>query len=186
MNGFSAHSVRTILHFESTVGTLAAFRRSNRPAILSYYEPAANVAIFDKAQEILLKSRIDRAPASNNPITTSLLKGIIRCQCGASVHPTGAKATYQGVYRRSNAPDGRYNAPAIKRKPFDKWMPDNIVGFLERDDSNNTDKRKAEIEYQVPSVASKLKKTTTLLLGLDDVTELKGQVKELGIQRSSL
>ncbi|MEA3583045.1 recombinase family protein, partial [Klebsiella pneumoniae] len=73
----------------------------------------------------------------------------------------------------------------IKRKPFDKWMLDNIVGFLERDDGNNTDKRKAEIEYQISLVTSKLKKATTLLLELDDVTELKEQVKELNIQRSN-
>ncbi|MDP0907763.1 zinc ribbon domain-containing protein, partial [Klebsiella pneumoniae] len=117
--------------------------------------------------------RVGRAPASDNPITINLFKGIIRCQCGASVHPTGVKATYQGVYRCNNVPDGRCNVPTIKRKPFDKWMLDNIVGFLERDDGNNTDKRKAEIEYQISLVTSKLKKATTLLLELDDVTELK-------------
>lgn len=185
-NGFSVHSVRTILRSESTVGTLAASKRNDRPAIPNYYEPAIDVATFNKAQEILSKNRVGRAPASDNPITINLFKGIIRCQCGASVHPTGVKATYQGVYRCNNVPDGRCNVPTIKRKPFDKWMLDNIIGFLERSDGNNTDKRKAEIEYQISLVTSKLKKAATLLLELDDVTELKEQVKELNIQRINM
>ncbi|WP_446912028.1 hypothetical protein [Klebsiella pneumoniae] len=111
------------------------------------------------------------------------MKTLLTSRC---VNQRGAGQTYQGVYRCNNVPDGRCNVPTIKRKPFDKWMLDNIVGFLERDDGNNTDKRKAEIEYQISLVTSKLKKATTLLLELDDVTELKEQVKELNIQRSNL
>ncbi len=65
-------------------------------------------------------------------------------------------------------------------------MLDNIISFLERCDGNNTDKRKAEIEYQISLVTSKLKKAAALLLELDDVTELKERVKELNIQRINI
>jgi hypothetical protein len=130
--------------------------------------------------EIGCQTRVtERQPVTT--ITINLMKGIIPCQCGASVtshrcqgnlsrclpfgnvpdgrrnvptikrhplvkHPTGVKATYQGVYRCNNVPDGRCNVPTIKRKPFDKWMLENIIGFLERSDGNNTDERKAELK----------------------------------------
>ncbi|HAV9692091.1 TPA: recombinase family protein [Escherichia coli] len=139
-NGFSVHSVRTILTSESTVGTLAASKHNDRPAIPDYYEAAVNVATFNQAQEILSKNRKGRPPASDNPITINLFKGLMRCKCGASVHPTGVKNTYQGVYRCNNAVDGRCEVPTMKRKSFDRWMIENIVGLLER----SGDKRYAD------------------------------------------
>ena len=97
-NGFSVHSVRTILRSETTIGTLPASQRNDRPAIPNYYEPAIDASTFNKAQEILDKNRKGRTPASDNPLTINIFKGLFRCQCGASVHPTGTKNKYAGVY----------------------------------------------------------------------------------------
>lgn len=183
-NGFSVHSVRTILTSESTIGTLAASKHNDRPAITNYYEAAVDVATFHQVQEILSKNRKGRTPASDNPITINLFKGLMRCQCGSSVHPTGVKATYQGVYRCNNAVDGRCNLPTLKRKPFDQWMIDNIVGLLERsDDTSTTQKRIAELNYQIGVLSKRIQKASKLLIELDDVQELKEQVQELIHQR---
>lgn len=57
-NGFSVHSVRTILRSETTRGTLPASQRNDRPAIPNYYEAAIDAATFNKAQEILDKNRV--------------------------------------------------------------------------------------------------------------------------------
>lgn len=73
-NGFSVHSVRTILRSESTVGTLAASKRNDRPAIPNYYEPAIDVATFNKAQEILSKIVL----AERQPVTIQLLSTYLR------------------------------------------------------------------------------------------------------------
>ncbi|MBB7002752.1 recombinase family protein, partial [Escherichia coli] len=120
-NGFSVHSVRTVLRSVSAIGTLPASQRNDRPAIPNYYEAAIDAATFNKAQEILDKNRKGRTPASDNPLTINIFKGLFRCQCGASVHPTGTKRTYQGVYRCNNHLDGRCDVQPLKRKPFDRW-----------------------------------------------------------------
>lgn len=186
-NGFSVHAVRTILRSESTIGTLAASLRNDRPAIPNYYEAAIDISTFNKAQEILSKNRQGRPPASDNPITINLFKGLMRCQCGATVHPTGVKATYQGVYRCNNFPDGRCSVPTMKRKPFDRWMIENIVGMLERtDNGEHSTKRITELQYQISLLSTRINKATTLLLELDDVTELKEQVKTLNHQRQQM
>lgn len=182
-NGFSVHSVRTILTSESTVGTLAASKHNDRPAIPSYYEAAVDIATFNQAQEILSKNRKGRTPASDNPVTINLFKGLMRCKCGASVHPTGVKNTYQGVYRCNNTVDGHCKVPTMKRKPFDRWMIENIVGLLERSGDNDTAKHIAELKYQIEMLTKRIKKAANLLLELDDVPELKEQAKELSHQR---
>lgn len=177
-NGFSVHSVRTILRSESTIGTLAASNHNDRPAITGYYEAAVDIATFNKAQEILSKNRIGRTPASDNPITINLFKGMMRCQCGASVHPTGVKNTYQGVYRCNNAVDGRCSVPTIKRKAFDNWMINNAVGMLEQSGDNDTGRKKAELRYKIDMLSKRIAKGSALLMELDDVTELKEEVKK--------
>lgn len=185
-NGFSVHSVRTILRSETTIGTLPASQHNDRPAIPNYYAAAIDVATFNKAQAILGKNRKGRTPASDNPVTINLFKGLMRCQCGASVHPTGVKNSYQGVYRCNNVPDGRCAMSPLKRKAFDQWMLENIVGMLERSGDNNTEIRKSEVQYQIGLISQKLRKAAPLLLELDDVTELKEQVNELNHQRQKL
>lgn len=185
-NGFSVHSVRTILRSETTIGTLPASQHNDRPAIPNYYAAAIDVTTFRKAQEILCKNSKGRTPASDNPITINLFKGLMRCQCGASVHPTGVKNTYQGVYRCNNVPDGRCTVPTMKRKSFDQWMIENIVGMLEQSTDDTAEKRKSELQYQIDMLTSRIKKGAALLLELDDVNELKQQVKELDHQRHQL
>ncbi|MCX8984459.1 recombinase family protein [Citrobacter portucalensis] len=182
-NGFSVHSVRTILRSESTIGTLAASNHNDRPAIPDYYEAAVDIGTFNKAQEILSKNRIGRTPASENPITINLFKGLMRCQCGASVHPTGVKNTYQGVYRCNNVADGRCKVPTLKRKAFDSWMIENIVGMLEQSDDNDTEREKAELQYKIEMLSKRIARGSALLIDLDDVTELKEEVKKLNHQR---
>ncbi|WP_097748749.1 recombinase family protein [Escherichia coli] len=83
-NGFSVHSVRTILRSETTIGTLPASQRNDRPAIPNYYEGVVDIPTFNKAQEILDKNRKGRTPASDNPLTINIFKGLFRCQCGAT------------------------------------------------------------------------------------------------------
>lgn len=186
-NGFSVHSVRTILTAESTIGTLAASKRNDRPAIPNYYAAAVDVATFNKAQEILSKNSKGRTPASSNPITINLFKGLMRCQCGASVHPTGVKDTYHGVYRCNNVPDGRCDAPTLKRKIFDKWIIENIVGMLEKHDNGETTAaRISQLQYQINLLSKNIKKATSLLIELDDVAELKEQVKKFNQQRQEM
>lgn len=185
-NGFSVHSVRTILRSESTIGTLAASKHNDRPAIPDYYEAAVDVATFNKAQEILSKNRKGRPPASDNPITINLFKGLMRCQCGASVHPTGVKNTYQGVYRCNNVVDGRCMVPTIKRKAFDTWMINNAIGMLEQSGDNDTERKKAELQYQIDMLSKRIAKGSALLIELDDVAELKEEVKKHSHQRNQL
>lgn len=185
-NGFSVHSVRTILRSETTIGTLPASQRNDRPAIPSYYEAAVDAATFNKAQEILDKNRTGRTPASDNPLTINIFKGLFRCQCGASVHPTGTKRTYQGVYRCNNHLDGRCDVPPLKRKPFDKWMLENFLGMIDVGNDGESERKIAALQHEVEIVTSRIKKATALLLEMDDITELKAQVKELNQKRTEL
>ncbi len=185
-NGFSVHSVRTILRSEATVGTLAASKHNDRPAIPDYYEAAVDVTTFNQAQEILSKNRKGRTPASGNPITINLFKGLMRCQCGASVQPTGIKNSYQGVYRCNNYADGRCDVPTIKRKAFDSWMITNLVGMLTKPDDGLSARRMAELTYQVGMLSKRIKKTVALISELDDVPELKEQLRDLNRQRSQM
>ena len=182
-NGFSVHSVRTILTSESTIGTLAASKHNSRPAIPEYYAAAVDVSTFNKAQEILSKNRKGRTPASDNPITINLFKGLMRCECGSSIHPTGVKSTYQGVYRCNNKVDGRCDIPHMNRKPFDKWMIDNIVGMLEQSIDDKPSKRIAELEYQIEMLSRQITKATALLLSMEVYPELQEQAAELTHQR---
>lgn len=185
-NGFSVHSVRTVLRSESVIGTLPASQRNDRPAIPNYYEAAIDVSTFNKAQEILDKNRKGRTPASDNPLTINIFKGLFRCQCGASVHPTGTKRTYQGVYRCNNHPDGRCHVPPLKRKPFDKWMLDNFLGMIDVGNDGESERKIAALQYEVEIVTSRIKKATALLLEMDDITELKAQARELNQRRTEL
>lgn len=175
-NGFSVHSVRTILRSESTIGTLAASQHNDRPAIPNYYEAAVDVATFNKAQEILSKNRKGRTPASDNPITINLFKGLMRCICGASVHPTGVKNTYQGVYRCNNAVDGRCKLPTIKRRAFDTRMINNVVGMLNHSENNDTERKKAELQYQIDILNKSISKGYDYLL--DPTTEATPELRE--------
>ncbi|EJF2890884.1 recombinase family protein [Escherichia coli] len=185
-NGFSVHSVRTILRSETAIGTLPASQRNDRPAIPNYYEAAIDASTFNKAQEILGKNRIGRTPASDNPLTINIFKGLFRCQCGASVHPTGTKNKYQGVYRCNNHLDGRCDVPPLKRKPFDRWMIDNFLGMIDVVSDGETERRIAALQHEVETVTARIKKATALLLEMDDITELKAQVKELNQKRTEL
>lgn len=185
-NGFSVHSVRTILRSETTRGTLPASQRNDRPAIPNYYEAAIDAATFNKAQEILDKNRKGRTPASDNPLTINIFKGLFRCQCGASVHPTGTKNKYQGVYRCNNHLDGRCDVPPLKRKPFDKWMIDNFLGMIDVGNDGEAEGKIAALQHEVEIVTARIKKATALLLEMDDITELKTQVKGLNQKRTEL
>lgn len=185
-NGFSVHSVRTILRSETTIGTLPASQRNDRPAIPNYYEAAIDASTFNKAQEILGKNRTGRTPASDNPLTINIFKGLFRCRCGASVHPTGTKRTYQGVYRCNNHLDGRCDVPPLKRKPFDKWMLENFLGMIDVGNDGESERKVAALQHEVEIVTSRIKKATALLLEMDDITELKAQVKELNQKRTEL
>ncbi|WP_053294393.1 recombinase family protein [Escherichia coli] len=185
-NGFSVHSVRTILRSETTTGTLPASQRNDRPAIPNYYEAAIDASTFNKAQEILGKNRTGRTPASDNPLTINIFKGLFRCQCGASVHPTGTKNKYQGVYRCNNHLDGRCDVPPLKRKPFDKWMIDNFLGMIDVVSDGESERKIAALQHEVETVTARIKKATALLLEMDDITELKAQVKELNQKRTEL
>ncbi len=189
-NGFSVHSVRTILTSESTIGTLAASKHNSRPAIPDYYAAAVDVSTFNKAQEILSKNRKGRTPASDNPVTINLFKGLMRCECGSSVHPTGVKNTYQGVYRCNHKVDGRCDIPHMNRKPFDQWMIDNIVGMLEQSIDDKPGKRIAEIEYQIDILSKQIKKAPSILLGMevesDDFAEFQEEVNKLTRKRKGL
>ncbi len=185
-NGFSVHSVRTVLRSESVIGTLPASQRNDRPAIPNYYEAAIDASTFNKAQEILDKNRKGRTPASDNPLTINIFKGLFRCQCGASVHPTGTKRTYQGVYRCNNHLDGRCHVPQLKRKPFDKWMLENFLGMIDVGNDGESERKIAALQHEVEIVTSRIKKATALLLEMDDITELKAQVKELNQKRTEL
>ncbi|APK44175.1 TPA: recombinase family protein [Escherichia coli] len=185
-NGFSVHSVRTVLRSESVIGTLPASQRNDRPAIPNYYEAAIDASTFNKAQEILDKNRKGRTPASDNPLTINIFKGLFRCQCGASVHPTGTKRTYQGVYRCNNHLDGRCHVPPLKRKPFDKWMLENFLGMIDVGNDGESERKIAALQHEVEIVTSRIKKATALLLEMDDITELKAQVKELNQKRTEL
>lgn len=182
-NGFSVHSVRTILTSESTIGTLAASKHNSRPAIPDYYAAAVDVSTFNKAREILSKNRKGRTPASDNPVTINLFKGLMRCKCGSSVHPTGVKNTYQGVYRCNQKVDGRCAIPHLNRKPFDKWMIDNIVGMLEQSIDDKPGKRIAELEYQINILSNQIKKATIMQIE-GDYPELQEQRLKLLSQRS--
>ncbi|EPO3050620.1 recombinase family protein, partial [Escherichia coli] len=185
-NGFSVHSVRTVLRSESVIGTLPASQRNDRPAIPNYYEAAIDAATFNKAQEILDKNRKGRTPASDNPLTINIFKGLFRCQCGASVHPTGTKNKYAGVYRCNNHLDGRCDVPPLKRKPFDKWMIDNFLGMIDVGNDGEAEGKIASLQHEVEIVTTRIKKATALLLEMDDITELKTQVKELNQKRTEL
>ncbi|EPP7157719.1 recombinase family protein [Escherichia coli] len=185
-NGFSVHSVRTILRSETTIGTLPASQRNDRPAIPNYYEPAIDASTFNKAQEILDKNRKGRTPASDNPLTINIFKGLFRCQCGASVHPTGTKNKYAGVYRCNSHLDGRCGVPPLKRKPFDKWMIDNFLGMIDVGNDGEAEKEIASLQHEVETVTSRIKKATALLLEMDDIDELKIQLKELNQKRTEL
>ncbi|MDS4035346.1 recombinase family protein [Citrobacter amalonaticus] len=185
-NGFSVHSVRTVLRSESVIGTLPASQRNDRPAIPNYYEAAIDASTFNKAQEILGKNRTGRTPASDNPLTINIFKGLFRCQCGASVHPTGTKNKYAGVYRCNNHLDGRCDVPPLKRKPFDKWMLENFLGMIDVGNDGESERKIAALQHEVEIVTSRIKKATALLLEMDDITELKAQVKELNQKRTEL
>ncbi|WP_096841393.1 recombinase family protein [Escherichia coli] len=185
-NGFSVHSVRTVLRSESVIGTLPASQRNDRPAIPNYYEAAIDAATFNKAQEILDKNRKGRTPASDNPLTINIFKGLFRCQCGASVHPTGTKRTYQGVYRCNNHLDGRCHVPPLKRKPFDKWMLENFLGMIDVGNDGESERKIAALQHEVEIVTARIKKATALLLEMDDITELKAQVKGLNQKRTEI
>lgn len=185
-NGFSVHSVRTILRSETTIGTLPASQRNDRPAIPNYYEAAIDASTFIKAQEILTKNRKGRTPASDNPLSLNLFKGLFKCRCGASVHPTGTKNKYAGVYRCNNHLDGRCDVPPLKRKPFDKWMIDNFLGMIDVVSDGETERKIAALQHEVGIVTTRIKKATALLLEMDDITELKTQVKGLNQKRTEL
>ncbi|MGS3107417.1 recombinase family protein, partial [Escherichia coli] len=185
-NGFSVHSVRTILRSETTIGTLPASQRNDRPAIPNYYEAAIDASTFNKAQEILTKNRKGRTPASDNPLSLNLFKGLFKCRCGASVHPTGTKNKYQGVYRCNNHLDGRCDVPPLKRKPFDRWMIDNFLGMIDMGNDGESERKIAALQHEVEIVTSRIKKATALLFEMDDITELKTQVKELNQKRTAL
>lgn len=185
-NGFSVHSVRTILRSETTIGTLPASQRNDRPAIPNYYEPAIDASTFNKAQEILDKNRKGRTPASDNPLTINIFKGLFRCQCGASVHPTGTKNKYAGVYRCNSHLDGRCGVPPLKRKPFDKWMIDNFLGMIDVGNDGESERKIASLQHEVEIVTARIKKATALLLEMDDIDELKIQLKELNQRRTEL
>lgn len=185
-NGFSVHSVRTILRSETTIGTLPASQRNDRPAIPNYYEAAIDASTFNKAQEILDKNRKGRTPASDNPLTINIFKGLFRCQCGASVHPTGTKNKYQGVYRCNNHLDGRCDVPPLKRKPFDRWMIDNFLGMIDVWNDGESERKIAALQHEVEIVTARIKKATALLLEMDDITELKTQVKGLNQKRTEI
>ncbi|HHV8379489.1 TPA: recombinase family protein [Escherichia coli] len=185
-NGFSVHSVRTILRSETTIGTLPASQRNDRPAISNYYEAAIDVSTFNKAQEILDKNRKGRTPASDNPLTINIFKGLFRCQCGASVHPTGTKNKYAGVYRCNNHLDGRCDVQSLKRKPFDRWMIDNFLGMIDVGNDGESERKVAALQHEVEIVTARIKKATALLLEMDDITELKAQAKELNQKRTEL
>ncbi|HFN6643754.1 TPA: recombinase family protein, partial [Escherichia coli] len=185
-NGFSVHSVRTILRSETTIGTLPASQHNDRPAIPNYYEAAIDASTFNKAQEILDKNRKGRTPASDNPLTINIFKGLFRCQFGASVHPTGTKNKYAGVYRCNNHLDGRCDVPPLKRKPFDKWMIDNFLGMIDVGNDGEAEKEIASLQHEVETVTARIKKATALLLEMDDIDELKIQLKELNQKRTEL
>ncbi|POS19043.1 recombinase family protein [Escherichia coli] len=185
-NRFSVHSVRTILRSETTIGTLPASQRNDRPAIPNYYEAAIDASTFNKAQEILTKNRKGRTPASDNPLSLNLFKGLFKCRCGASVHPTGTKNKYQGVYRCNNHLDGRCDVPPLKRKPFDRWMIDNFLGMIDMGNDGESERKIAALQHEVEIVTSRIKKATALLFEMDDITELKTQVKELNQKRTAL
>lgn len=185
-NGFSVHSVRTILKSVSTIGTLAASTHNDRPAIPNYYPAAVSVTTFNKAQSILDKNRKGRTPASKNPVTINLFKGLFRCECGASVHPTGVKATYEGVYRCNHKVDGRCDVPHLKRKTFDRWVIDNFIGLVDAGGDEDSEGKIAGLQHEIELITARIKKATALLLELDDITELKSQVQELNTKRQSL
>ncbi|EFC7693175.1 recombinase family protein [Escherichia coli] len=185
-NGFSVHSVRTILRSETTIGTLPASQRNDRPAIPNYYEAAIDAATFNKAQEVLDKNRKGRTPASDNPLTINIFKGLFRCQCGASVHPTGTKNKYAGVYRCNNHLDGRCDVPPLKRKPFDKWVLENFLGMIDVGNDGESERKIAALQHEVEIVTARIKKATALLLEMDDIDELKIQLKELNQKRTEL
>jgi DNA invertase Pin-like site-specific DNA recombinase len=185
-NGFSVHSVRTILKSETTIGTLPASQRNDRPAIPNYYESVVDAATFNKAQEILSKNRKGRTPASDNPLTLNIFKGLFRCQCGASVHPTGTKNKYAGVYRCNNHLDGRCDVQPLKRKPFDKWMIENFLGMIDVVSDGESERKIAALQHEVETITARIKKATALLLEMDDITELKLQVKGLNQKRTEL
>ncbi|HBM9593766.1 TPA: recombinase family protein [Escherichia coli] len=185
-NGFSVHAVRTILRSETTIGTLPASQRNDRPAIPNYYEAAIDALTFSKAQEILDKNRKGRTPASNNPRTINIFKGLFRCECGATVHPTGVKNTYEGAYRCCRRCDGRCDIPQLKRKPFDRWMIDNFLGMIDMGNDGESERKIAALQHEVEVVTARIKKATALLLEMDDITELKAQVKELNQKRTEL
>ncbi|EFY5496287.1 recombinase family protein [Shigella sonnei] len=185
-NGFSVHSVRTILRSETTIGTLPASQRNDRPAIPNYYEGVVDIPTFNKAQEILDKNRKGRTPASDNPLTINIFKGLFRCQYGASVHPTGTKNKYAGVYRCNNHLDGRCDVPPLKRKPFDRWMIDNFLGMIDVGNDGESERKIAALQHEVEIVTARIKKATALLLEMDDIDELKIQLKELNQKRTEL
>ncbi|EIB9610260.1 zinc ribbon domain-containing protein, partial [Escherichia coli] len=169
-----------------TIGTLPASQRNDRPAIPNYYEAAIDAATFNKAQEILDKNRKGRTPASDNPLTINIFKGLFRCQCGASVHPTGTKNKYAGVYRCNNHLDGRCDVQPLKRKPFDRWMIDNFLGMIDVGNDGESERKIAALQHEVEIVTARIKKATALLLEMDDITELKTQVKGLNQKRTEL
>ncbi|MCG9398860.1 recombinase zinc beta ribbon domain-containing protein [Escherichia coli] len=115
-----------------------------------------------------------------------MFKGLFRCQCGASVHPTGTKNKYAGVYRCNNHLDGRCDVQPLKRKPFDRWMIDNFLGMIDVGNDGESERKIAALQHEVEIVTSRIKKATALLLEMDDITELKTQVKELNQRRTDI
>lgn len=144
------------------------------------------VAHQESKQKSFRVSQKWKQRASDNPLTINIFKGLFRCQCGASVHPTGAKNKYAGVYRCNNHLDGRCDVPPLKRKPFDKWMIDNFLGMIDVGNDGEAEGKIASLQHEVEIVTTRIKKATALLLEMDDITELKTQVKELNQKRTEL
>ncbi|MCZ5895876.1 recombinase family protein, partial [Escherichia coli] len=80
----------------------------------------------------------------------------------------------------------RCDVQPLKRKPFDRWMIDNFLGMIDVGNDGKSKRKIASLQHEVEIVTARIKKATALLLEMDDITELKAQVKELNQKRTEL
>ncbi|HCJ8588217.1 TPA: hypothetical protein NV716_002364 [Escherichia coli] len=65
-------------------------------------------------------------------------------------------------------------------------MIDNFLGMIDVVSDGETERRLAELQHEVEIVTARIKKATALLLEMDDIDELKIQLKELNQKRTEL
>ncbi|EPT9352783.1 recombinase family protein, partial [Escherichia coli] len=70
--------------------------------------------------------------------------------------------------------------------PFDKWVLENFLGMIDVGNDGESERKIAALQHEVEIVTARIKKATALLLEMDDIDELKIQLKELNQKRTEL